>query len=110
MAKNLIWRDLSSDQLAQIRSPDTASGLSSRELLAQYLGLHGTPSPLGDASRTSIGLDLYVSVLRFGDSLSLEDDKLSGLFSIVKEVFTTAIRERQQVDRSFSLFQVRWLV
>lgn len=105
MAKNLIWKDLSSEQLAQIRSQDASLGLSSRDLLAQILGLHATPSPLGDASRTSIGLDLYVSALRFGDSLSLEDDKLSGLFSIVKEVFLRAIRERQQVDRSFLVFQ-----
>ena len=105
MAKNLIWKDLSSVQISQIRSPDASLGLSSRQLLAQYLGLHATPSPLGDAPRTAIGLDLYVSVLRFGDSLALEDDKMSGLFSIVKEVFTAAITERQQVDVSFSHFQ-----
>lgn len=107
MAKSSTWRDLSANQLQQIRSPDASKGLQPREVLAEYLSLPdpSPTSPFHDPSKAAIALDLYISVLRFGDSISLEDDKLSGLFSIVKQVFLSAIQDRQQVDVSFNYFK-----
>lgn len=100
MAKNLVWRDLSSEQLEQIRHPHPKKGLSPRDLLASFQGITNQTQP-----KAAIVLDLYVHTLRFGESLGFQDDKLSGLFSIVKEVHTQSTQQRLQVDRSFQLFK-----
>ncbi|KAG2437565.1 hypothetical protein HYH02_011207 [Chlamydomonas schloesseri] len=101
MAKNLVWRDLSSAQLESIRHPHPKKGLTGRDLLAKYTGL----ADYQTNPKTAIHLDLYVHTLQFGDSLKFKDDKLSGLFSIVKLVHHRSIDEQLPMERSFLLFK-----
>ncbi|GAX77641.1 hypothetical protein CEUSTIGMA_g5084.t1 [Chlamydomonas eustigma] len=63
------------------------------------MGAFGLENPT--EPKSAITLDLYTHVLQFGESLRLQDDKLSGLFSIVKAVHTMSIKERKQIDLSF---------
>jgi hypothetical protein len=60
-ARNLVWRDLSAEQLASIRSPHPKKGLTARDLLARFLGISDPSSP-----KNAISLDLYVHTLQFG--------------------------------------------
>ncbi len=61
-AKNLVWRDLSAEQLENIRHPHPKKGQSGRDLLALYTGI---TNPNDDKS--AITLDLYTQTLRFGE-------------------------------------------
>lgn len=60
-AKNLVWADLSEEQLALIRNPHPKRGQSPRDLLAKFLGITDPQTPLN-----AISLDLYVHTLQFG--------------------------------------------
>lgn len=62
-AKSLLWHDLTSEQLEQIRSPHPKKGLSGRDLLAQFTGLSSAKSN----PKQAIVLDLYVNTLKFGE-------------------------------------------
>ncbi|PNW81692.1 hypothetical protein CHLRE_06g256450v5 [Chlamydomonas reinhardtii] len=101
MARNLVWKDLSSAQLESIRHPHPKKGLTGRDLLAKYTGLNDYQTN----PKTAIHLDLYVHTLQFGDTLKFTDDKLSGLFSIVKLVHHRSIDEQLTMERSFLLFK-----
>ncbi|KXZ53860.1 hypothetical protein GPECTOR_6g778 [Gonium pectorale] len=101
MARNLVWKDLTAQQLASIRSPHPKKGLTGRDLLAKYSGL----SDYQQNPKTAIHLDLYVHTLQFGDELKFTDDKLSGLFSIVKTVHQRSIGEALTLENSFLLFK-----
>lgn len=100
-ARNLVWKDLSSAQLESIRHPHPKKGLTGRDLLAKYTGLNDYQTN----PKTAIHLDLYVHTLQFGDTLKFTDDKLSGLFSIVKLVHHRSIDEQLTMERSFLLFK-----
>lgn len=60
-ARNLVWRDLSAEQLGSIRHPHPKKGLTGRDLLVKYLAIGDPSSP-----RNAITLDLYVHTLQFG--------------------------------------------
>lgn len=60
-AKALVWHDLSAEQLENIRRPHPKKGLTSRDLLAKFIGIKDQNNP-----RTAISLDLYVHTLQFG--------------------------------------------
>lgn len=62
-AKSLLWQDLTSERLEQIRSPHPKKGLSGRDLLAQFTGLSSAKSN----PKQAIVLDLYVNTLKFGE-------------------------------------------
>ncbi len=100
-ARNLVWKDLSAQQLESIRHPHPKKGLTGRDLLAKFTGL----SDYQANPKSAIHLDLYVQVLQFGDELRFTDDKLSGLFSIVKLVHLTSITDALTMERSFLLFK-----
>jgi hypothetical protein len=100
MANNLVWKDLSAEQLESIRHPHPKKGKTSRDLLAQFLGFADPSDP-----KSAISLDLYTHTLQFGESLKLQDDKLSGLFSIVRAIHMMSIKERKQIDLSFQYCQ-----
>ncbi len=85
----MTWRDLRHEQLEDIRNPHPKKGLTGRDLLARFIGLedHATNK------QSAITLDLYVHALQFGEELKFADDKLSTLFSIVKEVHRISVAE-----------------
>ncbi len=58
-AKNLVWADLSAEQLASLRAPK--KGSTARQLLAKYLDLTDLSQPT-----QAILLDLYVNTLQQG--------------------------------------------
>lgn len=62
-AKNLVWADLTEEQLGAIRNPHPRKGLTARELLARFLSITDPKSPLN-----AIILDLYVHTLQFGQA------------------------------------------
>lgn len=100
-ARNLVWKDLSAQQLEAIRHPHPKKGLTGRDLLAKYVGLKDyTNDP-----KEAVHLDLYVHTLQFGDELRFSEDKLSGLFSIVKTVHLRSVTEALALERSFLLFK-----
>lgn len=58
-----MWRDLSAEQLAQLRTPNPLNKMapSPRSLLAKLMGLHEPDTP-----KQAILLDFYVHTLQFG--------------------------------------------
>jgi hypothetical protein len=96
-----VWKDLTSKQLEAIRHPHPKKGFTGRDILASFTGL----SDYQSNPQTAIHLDLYVATLQFGDQLGFTDDKLSGLFSIVKLVHHRSIGEALTMERSFLLFK-----
>lgn len=88
-ARNLTWRDLSEQQLQSIRHPHPKKGLTGRDLLASFTGT----SDHASSPRSAIALDLYVHTLQQGEEMKLADDKLSTMFSIVKEVHRRSVAE-----------------
>ncbi|GIL64618.1 hypothetical protein Vafri_18511 [Volvox africanus] len=101
MARNLLWKDLTSQQLESIRHPHPKKGLTGRDLLAKYNGL----TDYQQNRKTAIHLDVYINALQFGEEQKFSDDKLSGLFSIVKTVHHRSIDEALTMERSFLLFK-----
>lgn len=70
-ASNMVWRDLSAQQLENIRHPHPKEGLTGRDLLSQYVGITEAGWPRGAAAlqaepKNAINLDLYVHTLQFG--------------------------------------------
>eukprot|EP00201_Polytomella_parva_P018872 CAMPEP_0175072598 /NCGR_PEP_ID=MMETSP0052_2-20121109/20011_1 /TAXON_ID=51329 ORGANISM="Polytomella parva, Strain SAG 63-3" /NCGR_SAMPLE_ID=MMETSP0052_2 /ASSEMBLY_ACC=CAM_ASM_000194 /LENGTH=283 /DNA_ID=CAMNT_0016340145 /DNA_START=65 /DNA_END=916 /DNA_ORIENTATION=+ len=100
MAKSYVWKDLSEQKLGNIRHPHPKKGFTGRDLLAQYNDIRDVKDP-----RNEIHLDLYVHTLQFGQSLQFDAAKLSGLFSIVKDVHLRSIREQLAIESSFSIFK-----
>lgn len=140
-ARNLIWADLSEDQIENIRTAPLMKRATVRELVARYLGLSERNTP-----KLDIILDLYELTLKFGqvilrlqlqrckyrtvawlhqlhdptafqskpnkwpDSPRAQDqgyaaDKLSTLFSIMKEVHKRSTENKMPIERSFALFK-----
>ena len=58
----MVWRDLSAEQLQQVRHPHPKKGVSGRQLLARFLGLNEQAD-----AKQAIVLDMYVHTLRFGE-------------------------------------------
>lgn len=96
----MIWKDLSAEQLENIRHPHPKKGFTGRDLLAKFLGISDPSNP-----KDAINLDLYVHTLQFGESQKYADDKLSGLLSLVKEVHLKSVGDKLTVQRSFELFK-----
>ncbi|GIL85896.1 hypothetical protein Vretimale_8967 [Volvox reticuliferus] len=101
MARNLLWKDLTGQQLESIRHPHPKKGLTGRDLLAKYNGL----TDYQQNRKTAIHLDVYINTLQFGEEQKFSDDKLSGLFSIVKTVHHRSTDEALTMERSFLLFK-----
>ncbi|MEW5297179.1 MAG: hypothetical protein WDW36_000404 [Sanguina aurantia] len=106
----MVWRDLSHQQLENIRHPHPKQGLSGRDLLSQYVGITEAGWPRGAAAiqaepKNAINLDLYVHTLQFGQELRLSDDKLSGLFSIVKSTHEQSTCNKLTIEHSFTLLK-----
>ncbi|GFR43137.1 hypothetical protein Agub_g4154 [Astrephomene gubernaculifera] len=101
MACNLVWRDLTAQQLENIRHPHPKKGLTGRDLLARYMDL----TDYQRNPKTAIHLDLYIHTIQLGQEVTSADDKLSGLFSIVKMVHQRSIQETLTMERSFLLFK-----
>mmetsp|Transcript_24263 Transcript_24263/g.66387 ORF Transcript_24263/g.66387 Transcript_24263/m.66387 type:complete len:277 (+) Transcript_24263:121-951(+) len=100
MAYNLIWRDLSSEQLEMLRNPHLYKNTSPRDLLARLLGIQNPQE-----RKSAILLDFYVHTLQFGQELEMNDEKLSGLFSLMKEVHRRSTEDRMALEPSFIMFK-----
>lgn len=101
MVAKLAFRDLSPEQMQQIRSPKLPQGLTVRDYLAQVAG----PLDPDEEPRDAILLDLYIQTLQFGQSLGMTDEKLSGLFSLVKDLHMRSTQQRLTVENAFKLFK-----
>ncbi|KAF5837883.1 flagellar C1a complex subunit C1a-32-domain-containing protein [Dunaliella salina] len=100
MAYNLVWRDLSSENLEMLRNPHMYKNTSPRDLLARLLGIREPQEP-----KSAILLDFYVHTLQFGQELEMNDEKLSGLFSLMKEVHRRSTEDRMALEPSFVMFK-----
>eukprot|EP00879_Flechtneria_rotunda_P014718 GHRR01015379.1.p1 GENE.GHRR01015379.1~~GHRR01015379.1.p1 ORF type:complete len:276 (+),score=103.63 GHRR01015379.1:522-1349(+) len=102
MARFLSWEHLRSQQIAALRqAASSAAGPSARQLLKQIV-----PDQLGEnLLRNDIILDLYAYALRQGQAWDFDDERISCLFAIVKEVHTASIRHRLTIERSFAFFK-----
>ncbi|KAL6763783.1 central apparatus associated protein C1a-34 [Haematococcus lacustris] len=100
MAHSLVWADLSEEQIELLRNaPYIKNELSARDIVAKLSGLHE------EVPREAITLDLYMHTLQYGQERQFKHDKLSGLFSIMKEVHRRSTEGRMPVDRSFAVFK-----
>jgi hypothetical protein len=122
---------LSAEQIESLRAPSTKKGGSVRELLARFLGLtdmdtpknainldlyiftlkHGQVSIItrclaAASSGTCTPLpQIQSSTTHLLQDMGLAADKLSGLFSIMKEVHKRSVEGRMPIERSFALFK-----
>ncbi|GMH46079.1 hypothetical protein BSKO_14043 [Bryopsis sp. KO-2023] len=99
MSQFLTWADIKKDHLQTLRTAEE-NGKEPRDVLAYVLEL----SDLNDA-RNSIELDLYVFTFKFAQEAGFEDDQLSCLISIVKDVHKASVKRRLTIDESFTLFK-----
>ncbi|WIA37628.1 hypothetical protein OEZ86_014529 [Tetradesmus obliquus] len=102
MARFLSWEHLSREQIVAIRAaPKQPGAPTARHLLQQYLS-----EQLGeDQLRNNIVLDLFSYTLQQGQAWGFDDEWLSCLFGIIKEVHTASVAQQLTIERSFAFFK-----